>query len=112
MKIMFKAEDGTMFESAENCVQYEAELANREKEWEAWGWDGDNTDDTADAVVVKLNTVNAAAQFLAQAKLDGDDRINGIEFGDEGWFYYDKNSERYILIDETILCIFRDNFAK
>ena len=37
MEVIFKAKDGTMFNSADACVQYEVELANSAKDWEAWG---------------------------------------------------------------------------
>lgn len=112
MEVIYKAKDGKMFNSAEECVHYEDTLKCRPNDWEGWNWDGHRTDDTSEAVVVKLNNEDAAEQFLEKAKLDDDDKIDGIEIGDEGWFYYDQNCERYILIDETILCIFRDNFAK
>ena len=110
MEVNFKAKDGTIFDSAEDCVYYEVTLKRRPDDWEGGNWDGDRTNDTSEAVVVKLNTEDAAEQFLAQAKLDEDDKINGIEIGDEGWFYYDQCGERYIQIDETIICIFMDYF--
>ena len=108
MEVIFKAKDGTMFDSAEECVQYELELANKEKDWQAWGWSGEPTDITANAVVVKLNTEDAAAQFLIAADAEGDYDIKGIESGDEGWFFYDEGSDRYVFIDDTFVNIFRN----
>lgn len=109
MKIVFKAKDGTMFNSAEACVQYEAELANREKEWEAWGWNGKPTDITTNAVVVNLPTEESVAQFLAKADFEDDGKIEGIDKDSRGWYYYDEGVEKYIGINEDIVRVFQHN---
>ena len=107
MEVIFKAKDGTMFDSAEVCVQYELELANNAKDWEAWGWDGKRTNDTTSAVVVNLDNERAAAQFLATADRDDDDKIKGIDEYSQGWYYYDEGASRYINICEDIVNIFK-----
>ena len=107
MEVIFKAKDGTMFDSAEACVQYEATLDYRAKDWEAWGWDGKPTTKTLHAVVVKLNNEDAAAQFLIAADTEGDYNIKGIEAGDEGWFFYNEGSEQYVCIDDIFINIFK-----
>ena len=108
MEVIFKAKDGTMFDSAEECVQYEATLDYRAKDWEAWGWDGKPITKTLHAVVVKLNNEDAAAQFLIAADTEGDYNIKGIEAGDEGWFFYDEGIEQYVFVDDTIINIFKN----
>ena len=45
-----------------------------EDDWEGWNWDGDRTNDTSEAVVVKLNTEDAAEQFLEILALFGIDK--------------------------------------
>ena len=107
MEVIFKANDGTMFDSAEECVKYEGMLTNKPKEWEAWGWNGEPTNKTLRAVVVKLTTEDAAEQFLAAADLEGDNNIEGIEAGDEGWFFYDECAEQYFRIGAAIINIFK-----
>lgn len=107
MEVIFKAKDGKMFRSAEECVQYEAELVDKAKDWTAWNWSGLFTDDTSDAIIVKLDGEDAAAQFLAKAKLDDDDIIDGIKVGDEGWFFYDDNRDGYTQIDGEIIDILK-----
>jgi hypothetical protein len=107
MQIIFKANDGTIFYSAEECVQYELELANNAKDWEAWDWECRRTNDTSSAVVVNLDNERAAAQFLAKAKLDEDDRVKGIDEYSQGWYYYDEGASRYIHICEDIVNIFK-----
>lgn len=107
MKIMFRANDGTMFSSAEECVQYEAKLANNPKDWEAWNWSGDSTDITTNAVVVNLPTEKSVAQFLAKADFEDDDKIEGIDKDSRGWYYYDEGVEKYIGINEEIINIFK-----
>lgn len=107
MEVIFKAKDGKMFNSAEECVQYEVELASKEKEWEAWGWNGKSTDITTNAIVVNLPTEKSVTQFLEKAKLDGDNIIKGIEEGNEGWFFYDEDSEQYVSIYPDVLTIFK-----
>lgn len=108
MQIIFKANDGTIFYSAEECVQYELEVMNKPKDWEAWGWDSRPTTTTSDAVVVNLPTMEAAEQFLAAADLEGDYSIKGIEAKDMGWFFYDKSSEQYVFINDTFINIFKN----
>ena len=108
MEVIFKAKDGTMFNSAEECVQYEATLAYGAKDWEAWDWDGKPTTKTFQAVMVKLNNEDAAEQFLAAADAEGDNNIEGIEVGDEGWFFYDEGSKQYVFVDDTIINIFKN----
>jgi hypothetical protein len=108
MEVIFKAKDGTIFYNAEECMKYETILANKEKDWQAWGWDGEPTTKTFHAVVVKLNSEDAAEQFLTAADLDNDGNVEGIEAGDEGWFFYDEGSERYVFIDDTFVNIFRN----
>ena len=107
MQVIFKANDGTMFESAENCAQYEAKLAKEAKEWEAWGWTGQSTNKTAHAVVVKLPTSDAAAQFLAAADRDDDGHCKGIDEYSRGWYYYDEGAEQYFRIDDAVISVFR-----
>ena len=107
MEVIFKAKDGKMFDSAEACVQYEAELVDKAKDWTAWTWSGLFTDDTSEALIVKLNGEDAAAQFLAKARLDDDDNVDGIEVGDEGWFFYDDNRDGYTHIDGAIIHILK-----
>lgn len=108
MQIIFKANDGTVFYSAEECVKYEAALASREKDWEAWGWNSAPTNDTTNAVVVNLPTEDAAAQFLEKAKLDEDDNVGGISEYSRGWYYYDECAEQYFRIDEAIINILKN----
>lgn len=107
MEIVFKAKDGKIFNNANECVQYEVELTNKEKEWEAWGWNCEPTNLTSRAIVVKLNTKKAATQFLEKAKFDGDNNVKGIEEGDEGWFFYEELSEKYVNIYPDVLTIFK-----
>ena len=106
MEVIFKAKDGTMFNSADACVQYEVELANGAKDWEAWGWDGKRTNNTTSAIVVNLDNERAAAQFLAKADSEDDD-VKGIDEYDQGWYYYDEGESRYIPICEDVVSIFK-----
>ena len=108
MEVIFKAKDGTIFYSAEECVQYELEVMNKAKDWQAWGWDGEPTTKTSHAVVVKLNNEDAAAQFLIAADAEGDYNIKGIEAGDEGWFFYDEGIEQYVFVDDNIINILKN----
>lgn len=108
MQIIFKANDGTIFYSAEECVQYELEVMNKAKDWEGWNWDGKPTTKTFQAVVVKLSNEDAAEQFLAAADAEGDNNIKGIEVGDEGLFFYDEGSEQYVLVNDIIINIFKN----
>lgn len=107
MTIIFKANDGTMFDSAEACVQYETELASEAKEWKGWDWDGKQAYKTANAVVVNLPTARAAAQFLGQAALGNDDDIKGIDTYSQGWYCWDENSHQYYYLDDEILFILK-----
>ena len=107
MKVVFKADDGTVFNSAEECVKYEAELTNKAKEWEGWNWSGESTDITVNAVVVSLPTAKSAAQFLAKADLDDDERVEGIYNDSRGWYYYDEGAEKYLPINEEIINVFQ-----
>ena len=107
MEIIFKAKDGTMFDSAEACVRYETELASGTKEWTAWGWGGTPTNKTHDAVVVNLATERAAAQFLGQGTLENDDGLKGIDTYSQGWYCWDENSHQYYYLDDDILSILK-----
>lgn len=107
MTIIFKANDGTMFDSAEACVQYETELASETKEWAAWGWDGKQTHKTANAVVVNLATERAAAQFLGQATFENDEGIKGIDEYSQGWYYWDEGNGQYCYLDDDIISILK-----
>lgn len=107
MTIIFKANDGTMFDSVEACVQYETELASEAKEWKGWDWDSKQTHKTANAVVVNLATARAAAQFLEQAALGNDDGIKGIDRNSQGWYCWDESNRQYFYLDDEILFILK-----
>jgi hypothetical protein len=107
MEIIFKAKDGTMFDSAEACVRYETELASDTKEWTAWDWGGTPTDKTTNAIVVNLATERAAAQFLGQVTLENDDSIKGIDTYSQGWYYWDEYNDQYSYLDDDILSILK-----
>lgn len=107
MEIIFKSKDGKIFNSVEDCVKHEASLGNRTKDWQAWDYRGEQTNRTDNAILVKLSTKDAAAQFLTAADLY-EDNIEGIGVEDEGWFLYDEYSEKYILIDDIFIDIFKN----
>jgi hypothetical protein len=107
MEIIFKAKDGTMFDSAEACVRYETKLASGTKEWTAWTWGGTPTNKTDAAVVVNLATERAAAQFLEQATRENDDSIKGIDTYSQGWYYWDEDNHQYYYLDDDILSILK-----
>lgn len=107
MEVVFKAKDGTLFASAQECVLYEQRMAESPRKWKGWDWAGNPAKDTTDTIMVYFCDDEASAQFIADAKLNADEDIDGIEEGDSGWFYWDEGEGVYRFLDPPFIDIIR-----
>lgn len=103
MEVIFKACDGALFESAEECVAHEKELQKKEPTWQGWDWDGKLTKKTDAAVLLHLSENDSAESFLRSAADANDDAMSGILPDDVGWFYWEESEERYCRIDDCLI---------
>lgn len=107
MEVVFKAKDGTLFVSAQECVLYEQRMAEGPRKWRGWDWEAKPTNNTTQAIMVFFRDGEASAQFIADAKLYADDDIDGFEEGDTGWYYWDEGEKAYLFLDDPFINIIR-----
>lgn len=108
MEIVFKAKDGTLFVSVKECVEYERRMAGVPRRWKGWDWQGNPTNDTSDALMVYFCDDEASVQFIADAKLNADDDVDGFEEGESGWYYWDEDEGIYRFLDYPFINIIRN----
>lgn len=108
MEVVFKAKDGTLFVSAQECVLYEQRMAEAPRKWKGWEWNSDPTNNTAATAMVYFCDDEASAQFIADARLNADEDIDGIEEGDAGWYYWDEGEDVYRFLDYPFINIIRN----
>lgn len=107
MEVVFKAKDGTLFVSAKECVLYEQRMAESPRKWKGWDWDANPTNDTTQTIMVFLCDGEASAQFIADAKLNADYDIDGLDEGDTGWYYWSEDESVYRFLDDPFIDIIR-----
>ena len=107
MEVLFKAKDGTLFISAQECAEHELRMMGMSRKWKGWEWNKNPTNKTTEAVMVYFCDDEASAQFIADAKLNADEGIDGIEEGDSGWFYWDEGEGVYRFLDPSFIDIIR-----
>ena len=109
MIAVFKAFDGTLFESAQECFEYEQRMTVRPRKWKGWDWNENPTADTSTAVVVFFCDGEASEQFVRDANLNGDYDIDGFEAGDTGWYYWDEGDCVYRFLQDSFVSTIRKN---
>jgi hypothetical protein len=106
MEVVFKATDGTLFTSAQNCLDYERQQVQR-CDWKGWDWGGKSTQKTDAAVLLYLCEDGSAESFLNAATNLNDEDVSGIDPGDTGWFYWDEGETRYRPIDDCLISVIK-----
>ena len=92
MRTVFQADDGTIFESAKECVEYEREHSALLM----YGIDGKTTDPVK-AYLVILSSKEGAKRFISLCN-DRESYYNGIDEDSVGAFIWNYES-RYVKID-------------
>ena len=89
MKVIYRAYDGTIFEDAMECADYE-----KQGNYKMWDGAGHIAKDPSVAYVIYLDNNHSADKFMADCEAADDHE--GLESGDIGWYYWDLDSYRYI----------------
>lgn len=98
MEILYRAFDGKIFNSADECLRHERENPL----FRMWGEDG-LTNDTGKALVVEiLNEYNGASAFVELCESCGD-IYDGIDrFAGKGVYVWDVNDQYVYIPDSTL----------
>lgn len=98
MTIIYRAEDGTEFETEKECYEYERSMLLDGVVM--WDRSGDHTERTEAALWVYLssNTPNTAKNFIEACKREGT-QYEGIAEEDVGLFYWDEWDSMYRYLD-------------
>lgn len=102
MEVVFKATDGTLFTSAQNCLDYERQQVQR-CDWKGWSFSGVPTKTVDETLLVYFESADAAEVFLEDAATQGDDAVKGIDLWSEGWFYWDGFSQEYHPLEDGLI---------
>lgn len=94
----YVAYDGKEFDTAAECLQYEANVLNTKPQM--WDVNGALTEDVESAWLVHLANLNETTWLLNKTTLS-----EGIDEESTGWFYWDDWDERYIWLDEKLVNI-------
>ena len=94
MRTIFRADDGTIFESAKECVEYE----KKHPAFLMYGADGKTTDPDGAHLVI-LSNKEGAKSFISLCK-DRESPYNGIDEDSIGAFIWNYEA-RYVEIEEN-----------
>lgn len=97
MEIIYKAFDGTHFNTEEECREYECKAA-----FTMWDHCGRPTDDVTGCVVVHFPDPKGSRAFINLSK-EADSTTDGIDYDDYGWFIWDDFSGEYHFVEEEII---------
>ena len=107
MKQVYRAFDGTIFDSKNDCIEYERTHAN----FVMYDASGEITSDVGNAIFVYLpyegydeaNDVNPNAQAFMAASDEAGFEATGIIESDAGLFIWDEWHENYTYLDRDML---------
>ena len=97
MEIIYKAFDGTYFNTEEECRNYESKAA-----FSMWDIHGRPTDDVANCVVVHFPDPMSSRAFINLSR-ETDSVTDGIDHDDWGWFIWDDFNCEYHYIENEII---------
>lgn len=97
MEIIYKAFDGTHFNTEEECREYESKA-----KFEMWDHLGRPTNDVVNCVVVHFPDPTGTHAFINLAR-EVDATTNGIDYEDYGWFIWDNFNLEYHYVEEGII---------
>lgn len=99
MKRVWQTVDGKVFTDQLDAAKHEEEILQGIT---MWGWDGNHTEECGNAMIIRLIGENAARNFKSFNNNDSNSMpISDGEIcdGDEGIWFWDEYSERYIPVE-------------
>ena len=106
MEIIYKAFDGTHFNTEEECREYEYKAA-----FSMWDNLGRPTEDVTYCVVVHFPDPMGSRAFINLSR-EVDNVTDGIDYDDHGWFIWDDFNGEYHYVEDGLIDALRKILAE